>query len=346
MASVFSFDFLAAPAAKSYTVAGAFVRWAKDRYGAETVRAWYHGASLEALTHTSWSALDRDFRDAVKKTPLLPEAEAYAKAKFEHGAIFSRKCPHVVDGLRQKADRCRDAHQVDKAVALYGDVLARDPHDWGARYGRGVTLLRWADADVGRHELAQIVDDPNVPRTWRDRTNDSLADGDLLAGRIEPAAERYRNLAAHTFDEDFGRTEEVKALEAADARGRGAVEALLLGAPQRPQDLVLAAVRLGQWYEETHDGVAAYLIGRNLVQRGWQAEGAEYLDAALAAGPAPTARIGREMIRQRAICACALGDRPAVTRMRDAVTNPTGPYAASEGRRDALLRLLDRCHVH
>ncbi len=341
--TIFSFDFLGAPAAKAYTVAGAFVSWVLDRWGAPVVRAWYGGGSLEELTHESWAQLDEAFRAEVAKTELSPEAEAYAKARFEHAAIFGRKCPHVVDALRGQADHCRDTQQTARAVALYGDVLARDPHDWAARYGRGLANVRYGDVAQDRKQLGELAEGNDVPRTWRDRAEDALGDADLLAGNFEEAVARYRKLAERSLDEDFARTTEVKALASHNDRGRPAVEALLLGGPGRPADLVLAAERLGEWGQATGDVLAFYLIGKNLVNRGWYGEGARYLDLAIDAGPPPTARIGRELLRQRAIAACALHDRTAADHVLDLVEDPRSPYGAAGGRRAWIEILLDRC---
>jgi tetratricopeptide (TPR) repeat protein len=343
MSSVFSFDFLGAPAAKSYTIAGAFVRWIKDRFGSETVRAWYGGGSLEELTHETWTALDRAFRESAAATPLSSEASSYARAKFEHPAIFGRRCPHVVDGLRQRADACREAHETDRAIELYDDVLLRDPHDWAARYGRAVIQLRFADGEAGRRELRAMAEGADEPRTWRDRTLDALADADLLDGRAAEAADAYQKLAVRSVDEDFGRTEEVKALAAVDAAGRNAVTALLLGAPGRASDMVLAASRLTAWEDRTGSSLAAYLLGKNLEQRGWRIDADGHLDRVLGAADYPTMRVGREVIRDRAIDACAEGDAVAVERMRGRILSSEGPYATSVGRKEYVLRMLARC---
>jgi hypothetical protein len=216
MSSVFSFDFLGASASKSYTLAGAFVRWAMDRYGLPAVRAWYSGTPIETVTHSTWPDLDAAFRADIARTALPPEALAYAKARFERPAIFGRKCPHVVDALRRKADGCRESLQVDRAVALYDEVLTKDPHDDAAVYGRGLTQLRYGDRAIGKRELSALAVAPGSPRTWRDRATDALADAELLAGSNDAAAVTYGSLAAASVDEDFGRTEEVKALASVD----------------------------------------------------------------------------------------------------------------------------------
>ena len=121
--------------------------------------------------------------------------------------------------------------------------------------------------------------------------------------------------------------------------------ALLLGAPHRPPDVVVAAERAGEWEARTGSPLAAYLVGRSLVNRGWFASAAPHLDRAIAAGRFATPRIEREVLRQRAIVACGLADGAAVQRVLALVKAEGGPYSGSAGRRAAALRLLDRCSV-
>jgi hypothetical protein len=342
---LFSFGFFSSSSAKSYTLAGAFVRWTIERFGTETVRAWYGGGSIERLTGKSWGELDLAFRKDIGGTPLLPEATTYAKGKFERGAIFWRKCPHVVDALRQHADQCYGAHQIGRAVELYDEVLAKDPHDWNARYGLWRAELTFGNAEKGRQGLRALADDPDAPRTWRDRTLDTLADDALQRGDLAGAAAIYASLAERSLDEDVGRMEAVKAVAATDPEARAPVSALLVGQRQRGGDFALAASLLGAWEERTGSPLASFLLGKNLSQRGWRKEGAPHLDRVIAAGGGGMARVAREAIRDRAIDACASGDAETVRRLEALVLDDLGPFAKSGGRRSAVLRLLARCTV-
>ncbi|MDP9000359.1 MAG: hypothetical protein M3O46_09635, partial [Myxococcota bacterium] len=121
---VFSVGFLGENAAKSYTIAGAFVAWVLDHWGASAVRAWYGGSSIEELTGQSWAALDEHFRESLRALEMPPEASGYARAKFERPSVWGRKCPHVVDALNRDADKCRDDHRFARATTLYESVLA------------------------------------------------------------------------------------------------------------------------------------------------------------------------------------------------------------------------------
>ncbi len=347
MQQIFSFGFLGESAHKSYTLAGAFVRWLADTHGWGTVRAWYGGASLEALLGQSWHAIDDDFRRALEKVTLPPSADAYVASRFERPAVFGRRCPHEVDALRGQADACRDTHRLDCARAGYAGVLARDPHDYPALLDRATMELRSGDAAKGRAELDSLIADDKVPLAFRDHAREAEADSDLARGDGARAAPVYDDLAAHVPNEDHARTLEVKAIAARLPEARLPVVTLLVAAPgDRPADPDLAAAMIGEWYGKTGSPLAAYLLAKHALIGGYYGEAAPELDQVLAAPPdAPlTKRVRKEALRQRAVCACALHDVPAIDRVRGLVEAPDSPFVGSAGgRREAVLRLLNRC---
>jgi hypothetical protein len=345
MQRVFSLGFLGESSAKSYTLAGAFMRWVGDRFGWEVVRAWYGGGEISSLVGMSWAELDAEFRAYVQSLPLSPEAASFARAKFERPGIFGRRCPHAVDALRREADERRDAQRFDEAVDGYGSVLRKDPTDFASRHSRAQVFRLHLDRPRGLAELEELATDERTPRSWRDRAAEALADADFLDGELDRAALRYGELAARSLDEDAARTFEVKSIAARDPEARAAVRLLLLGDGARGPDVFAGGVALGAWQArvEPRPALASYLIGRNLLLRGFIEAGARTLDDALAV-PAPTPRIARETFRQRAIAACAMNDLEALGRLRGILEGPDDPFRGSAGgRREATLRLIDRC---
>ncbi len=349
MRRVFSFGFLGESSAKSYTLAGAFVRWVIERWGTDVVRRWYGGGDVTALTGRTWDALDEGFRSWLGGMTLEPATAEYAKARFDRPSVFGRTCPHVIDGLRGEADRCRDALQLDRARTLYDDVLARDPHDWAAHFGLGIMELRFGDGAVGATRMRELADDEATPRPWRDRGAEALADTLLASSNPQlwqKATQSYAELAARSKEEDVGRTLEVKGYVAARAvaepAAREAIVALLVGERGRPVDAEEGLARVAAWAKATGDPVAEYVLGKNLANREFWAEAAEHLDRAIASGE-PTPRIGRELLKERAICACALGDSAQMPELRARVTANGGAFAQSGGRKAWVLALLDRC---
>ncbi len=346
--SLFSIDFLGENAAKSYTIAGAFVSFVLDQRGAALVRSWYGGASIEALTGETWSALDAEIRGFLSGLTMPPDASAYAKARFERPSVWQRRCPHVVDAYDRDADQCLEDQRYVRAARLYDGALALDPSDWHARVQRARVDTWFGDAARGRADLQAIAADADAPRTWRDRADDTLADDDLATGESARAAARYRALEARTLDEDFARTLEVKARssEAPPERlARAALVDLLVGEPGMPLEPWLGGLSLGVWAENSHDPVAEYLAGKNLARYGLYDRAASWLDRALS-NPTPVApSIARELLRQRAIGACALGDARAMDDVIQRLSSAGSPFERSPGggRRAWILGLVARC---
>jgi tetratricopeptide (TPR) repeat protein len=345
MRSIFSLEFLGGSSFKSYTLAGAFITWLGERFGFDVARAWYAGGDVTALTKLDWPALDKAFRDDLRKTPLPKEAESFARAKFAGPGIFGRKCPHVVDALRHEADVCRDTQRYDEAIRLYNEAIAKDAHDFASQKELATVERRHGDREKGRLALLALAtaDEKSVPRTTKDRAEESLADAQFVDGDFEGAASRWDALAARTIDEDVARTLEIKSLGARDGAAREAIRGLLLGDVKHGPDIFWGGIELGAWGASNPSGLAAYLAGRNFVGRGFYEVGASTLDVALTRGT-PTARVTRETLRQRAIAACALDDRAALDRVRARIEAPDDPFhGASGGRRESTLRMIARC---
>jgi tetratricopeptide (TPR) repeat protein len=338
---LFSFDFLGENAAKSYTVAGAFVRFVKEKYGIEVVRKWYGGAKLPELTKSSWADLESAWQ-AELATIKLPEATlAIAKARFDRPSVWGRKCPHAVDSLRKDAERAQERGDYIQAKRTYDDLLHLDPHDDNARLALAGCMLRKGEKDDATKILVSVAGDETASRLVKNRALSQLADLDLEEGDYDHAAQRYGQLSARTLDEDSLRTIEVKTGSLGDPRARKAIAAYLVGAPDRGVDAMTAGALLGQWIsEDPADGLPEYLLGKDLVNRGLYAEAAERLDRALAKR-LPPGRVLREALRQRVIVACALGDVAAARKAYDIWADKGAePFAA---RRDSLRRLLQRC---
>jgi tetratricopeptide (TPR) repeat protein len=348
MQRVFSLGFLGDASAKSYTLAGAFIEFVEKTYGGmKTVQAWYGGGDIEQLTGKSWAELDAAFRASLEKAPLPKEAEDFARAKFARPGIFGRKCPHVVDAIRHEADVCRDSQRYVEAIEKYERALQKDNLDWQSRFERAKVMRRHhpenAERVAGKAALEAMIADDKTPRSFRDRADEALADAELLDGDVESAARRYDSLAARSVDEDAARTLEVKAIAARDPLARPSVVALLLGDEKHGPDIFVGGVALGHWEASEAATLAHYLIGRNMVQRGFYEKGATSLEAALE-DVLPSPRIERETLRQRAIAACALKDKDALAKVVKRIESDKDPFSgASGGRRDAVLRMIDRC---
>jgi hypothetical protein len=189
----------------------------------------------------------------------------------------------------------------------------------------------------------RIARDERAPKTWRDRARESIADDDWAHGHAEDAVAVYRDLAAEILNEDAARVVEVKAIAAADPAAERAVVDVLVGAPGRGIDPWLGGLSLGMWAGGSFDALASYLVAKNLVSHEDWTRASSWLDRSLQT-PMLTARIGRELLRAKAISACVLGDSRSLANVRGALDGPDSPFAhSSGGRREWLRGLIERC---
>jgi tetratricopeptide (TPR) repeat protein len=338
---IFALGFLGENASKSYTVAGAFVGFVRDKYGAQTVRRWYKGEPLQGLTKQSMDQLESRFRDGVARLPLPETAQAIAKARFDRPAVWGRKCPHAIDLYKRDAEVASARGDYVQALQMYDRVLVLDPHDDGAKIDRAACILRRGDRKAAVEMLSSVAIDESASRLVRNRALGQMADLDLEAGQLDAAAQRYAQLGTRTLDQDQKRTLEVKSSTMSDTRARRAISAYLIGSSTRGVDPTRAGALLGQWIgEDPTDGLPEYLLGRDLAGRGMYAEAADRLDRALAKRLAGGSVL-REALRQRIIVACALGDAAAAKRAYDIWADKGGEPLAS--RRDTVRRLMERC---
>lgn len=350
---ILSFRFFSVSSAKSYTVAGAFITWVKSRFGAKTVTAWYGGTELPRLTGLDWAALDTAFRAWVQEQPFPPAARSYARGKFERPGLFGRKCPHAVDTLRGEGDRLRGAGDEKGAICKYDAALALDGNDWNTRLARAATVAEGYRGPSMPAPLAPLeaLLSAETPAPIRDRAEDALAEAAWFAGDLPSAAAHWNALAARTLDEDAGRNFEVKALASSafsEPRERSlapAIGALILGDERhRGPNALLAGVRLGALTGPA-EPLAHYLLGKNLMnQKDWRAAERELFHPSTGTGTLATARLGREMLRQRAVVSCILHTPDRLEETRRNVLATDSPFASSSGgRRESLLRFIARC---
>lgn len=338
---LFALGFLGANSSVAYTVSGAFVQWVHSTYGAAAVRDWYGGEALPAVTGAPWSDLEARFHAALDALPLTDAALAVAKARFDRPGIFGRRCPHVVDACRRRAEALRDAGDEQGVIEQYAIVQRLDPNDPMVPVHVARSQIRAGDVAAGKAGLRAVADDERAPRHVRDRALEDLADLELAPGGDGAfAAEAYREIMKRTVDEDVLRTLEVKAASLASPRARAALFYYLVGEPGRGPDRVRASEMFGLWEkEQPRDGMPDYLMARQLLGGALYDEAAARLDAALSKELA-LARVQVETLRLRAIAACALGDPVTARRAYDAYgARPEVPRA----RREALAALVARC---
>ena len=343
LSSIFELDFLGLSASKAYTVAGAFVDFLRERYGADALRRWYAGEALSAVTRgKDLAALERDFRAALERMEVPERALLTAKARFEQPPFFDRRCPRIVDRSLGEAAERLGAGDPRAADERYHAALRLDPGNVDARFGLAACARAQKNLDLALQRYLELARSKDLLKLQSAKALEYGGDVEFQRGHGAQAKELYRRALELVFDTDRRRTIEVKML-ASEGPGQRAVGALLIGDAETGPSYDVAAPLIQAWSDAdpTHD-LPRYLIGRNLLLTGRYADAAKYLDESLKL-PSKLASVRREALRLRLLASCALEDVPrAAEVLALSLADPELPLA----RREGLRRLAERCGVH
>ena len=338
--SVFRLGFLGQNSSTAYTVAGAFMHWFHDHYGAAAMRAWFGGAPIEGVAGgKSLAQLDMAWRADLVRVEVAPALLNEARVRFDRPALFGRHCPRIVDRLNGVANQKLGSADTAGARIALAELLRLDPHHTGAKFELAACAVKDGDEAAAIQAYATLAASPELAKLEQAVAREALADVELRAGRLAEARRDYDAVTEIVADEDRLRTLDVKRSPENEVQRRAVVD-LLVGDPILGAAFEVAAPRLADWArEEPENGLPSYLLGKNLFGRGRYPEAAEYLDAALAKKLA-LPRVAREAWRNRLTLACAMSDTSAVARSLSALRADTGLSAA---RRATVERLARRC---
>jgi tetratricopeptide (TPR) repeat protein len=350
MQSVFRLGFLAKSSNAAYTVAGAFVSWFHDRYGAAALRGWYAGKRLEEVTGgKDLSRLDREFREFLGQIRLRPELTAMAKARFDRPSIFGRSCPRRVDRDLAIAEGRLAAGDIRGAREAFQGLLSLERDSTRAKLGLAQCDLRDGALEAAISRYQALATDPKLSVLERAAALEARSDVQVMAEKTQLAYDGYAQVAKVDADEDRQRTLEIKSIAAA-ASPRAGVRKLLIGDAERGPSWDEAAPELGAEAAEG-DPLAQYLVGRNLWLHGRPEAALDYLSRALDPSQPrrgftwpPSVAVLREALRLRIVIACSDPKLPRGTLPTDArrLRDDPGMPAA---KKEALERFAKRCGI-
>jgi tetratricopeptide (TPR) repeat protein len=342
LGAVFRLGFLGQNSSTAYTVAGAFVHWFHDRYGAAKLRRWYGGEPIERVSGQSFAALEAAWRAELAQVKVAPTLLEAARVRFDRPSLFGRHCPRIVDKLNGVANQKLGGGDIAGARRTISELLRLDPHHTAAKFELAACEVKDGNESAALAAYAQLAASPELAKLERASAREAQADVELRAGLVQDARHDYDAVAAIVADEDRLRTLDVKR-SPQNERQRRAIVDLLVGDPLLGASFEVAAARLADWANaEPENGLPSYLLGKNLFNRGRFAEAADYLDQALGK-TLSLPRVAREAWRTRLTLACAVGDGSAKARALAALR---ADPELSPARRATVERLAARCLAH
>jgi hypothetical protein len=306
---------------RAYTAAGSFLRWLWETRGPDELRAIYAGEKRLEV-----ESLVPQYRVFLLASPAPARAVALASQRFAAPAITRRPCAHEVAGLEQEA---RDTRDPAAAASLWRRCSALEPDDPALLLqlrraqlaaGDGAGARKTEELAFAHHKLSQPL---------RAQLLTESGDAAWKSGNVELAHQRYDDAALLPQSDAAERGLRVRQIALRDPSTWPALRPLLADGDVGAE--VLLALRdldLGK----PRDGLAAYLLAKQLQNRGaWEAC-ARYAQNALGR-ELPGPLFVQEALRIRGIAAWHLRDLPAARTAFTALGKDAPPGRALESQR-------------
>ena len=283
---------------RAYTAAGSFVRWLWETRGAKSIVDIYSGKT--ALDVAALLPQYLAFLDALSEPG---RAVALAQQRFFAPAIVRKPCAHEVAQLGRDAGAAAQRGDSAAAQALWARCAALEPDDPGLLHQLWRAQLS-AGNPAARETQARLLAHLKLSKPLRAQVLTEAGDAAWKAGNLAEAQARFEEAAHLPQPEAAERALTLRLRSLRDPLLSAALRPLLAEGNTGPEVLLaLRDVDLAR----PRDGAAAYLLAKQLQNRGAWKECLRYAADALSRelpGPAFT----QEAQRMRGIAAWHLGD--------------------------------------
>jgi tetratricopeptide (TPR) repeat protein len=294
--------------ARAYTVAGSFLRYLADTYGAEKVRVLYAHADFQKAYGRSLDELVTEWERFLDSLPLDEGAVNRAFLRFRTGSLFTRTCAREVARIQKNAQEAL-ASDPQEALELYQRAAALQPEEPTYSMGQAVALDQLDHTAEAAQLLATLADKVKSQPALLAEVVMSQADMALRLQRLDEAKKFLEQVLALAPSPELTRSAQIK-LAALDSPSR--LEATERFFRARHEDLrLLYLARALQ--AAPRDPSFNYLLGRHLLQAGDPTLAVEYLTEALADGGSELSEaLRREALRLLVESSYLAGDCGAV----------------------------------
>ena len=314
---IFSTGFLQFSAARSYTLAGSFVRFLLDRYGAEKLRRLYHsGGDFAGAYNLSRDQLIAQWRTMIDAIELPLGAAKIVRERFRRPSIFKRPCAHAIASKRQHVAVLVGRRRIHRAISLQRDVCSDVPREPSYQLHLA-QLLRGAGKNAEAEKILQRIagNTEHISSSLRAQALFELATVAAHAGDWARVTATLSRAKDWPLAPDLARNLHARLMAASysGAAGQALRDYFWPGDEAGRDPLVRAGLAAAVIVADPKLAIGHYLMGRVTSGRAKPALAAASLSRALDLGLGDPLLV-RECARLLAIEAYRAGDYPAVRR--------------------------------
>lgn len=245
--------------ARAYTAAGSFLAYLLQRYGAGPVGAAYRTGDLASAMGRPLPELVREWQAALDAVPPQEDLAGAAARWFGRGSLFQRRCAREAAALLRDAGLAAARGRTAEACSLYAREARIDPAP-DALELEGQALAAAGELDAAQAALRQAwARIPTEDRALRAQLRGVEGDLRWRGGDVAGALRDWAEASSRPLQRAEARLLAVKMAAAPNPALGPAVLAYLLD-PADPAWLLRVA--------RSDHPLAAYLVGRSLLQQG------------------------------------------------------------------------------
>lgn len=270
---LFSTGFLAFSSARSYTLAGSYLRFLLDRYGIDRLQRLYRsGGDFKSAYGRSQLRLTAEWQEHIDRTEIPVGAAEIIREQFRRPAIFDRPCPHAIARSRDRMAEQAARGEFARAIATAKDVCNDVPGEPVYQLQLAALLSVASRIDDAAEIYTRIANDEiNISSTLRAHALFELSRIRMWQGHeIEATALIERVLTMPVEDDALRRAQVQLQVLAHPGPAGAALRGIFWSSrPGREIDpLVVAGLAAEAASLEPDLGLSHYLLGRLLRGRG------------------------------------------------------------------------------
>lgn len=210
LSGIMGFGFWGHAGARSYLLAGSFVRFLVDTYGIEKFKSVFPTGNFTKHYGKDLYSLETEWIEFLENIPLGDDDIAYTTYRLQRRSVFERVCAHEMAALRDTAWRAYLRKDYIAAEQTFETMLSAEPNNLSTLHGLMYTAYREQDYDKALSLATRIASEEDT----RFSPEAILLKGDIhwLRNDLEKALDVYFSLETEYETIELRRVKRIAAL--------------------------------------------------------------------------------------------------------------------------------------
>jgi tetratricopeptide (TPR) repeat protein len=272
--------FWTSASSRAYTLTGSFLRFLRERYGIEQVKAAYGTGDFRPAFGKSADTLITEWEAYLRDVELDEGTLELVRYLYRRPSIFAKVCPRTIGKLKQRARVAAARGDLAEAKRIYDQVVGFAPKNVDFQLEYAELLLQHDAIESAIARLNAVRERRDLAAVHRAHLLEVLGDARWHQGEIASARDAYQSCLQPRLPAGKERFNRVKL--ASLSPERTAVRSLAFHYLVKGADSGVGSFFPMEWARRRpEDALGAYLVGRRLWGARLWKQSTRYLQDAL-----------------------------------------------------------------